>query len=159
MELNMENKINLLYKSIDDAVSSIRAFDLKANILSAMIIAILLVLSRGGDMPLYISTLAFITIVLLILGVVNARVSPSKDISGIGTIDNHKEVFFPYGQRSIGELYDKYESLDDETIIKVLVYERLKLQVILEKKAKYFKYGIFLVVLFFILALISGELE
>lgn len=151
----MENKINLLYKSIDDVVSSIRAFDLKSNILSALIIAILLVLSKNDTTPTYIIIVAFITISIFIFGVVSPRINPIDNINNLATDENYQNIFFPIGKKDIKQYFEKFKNMDDNLIIKVLTFERLKLQIILEQKMKYFEYGTYFVMLFFILSIVS----
>lgn len=140
-EIVISEKFNFLYKSIEDATSIIRAMDTKSNVISAIIIAIIFGISKLGFsvLAIFTITLGIIVICGFIYGVVLPGFTPKINTENINLTKDEQKLFFPYGQINVNDLFKSLQDASEETMQKVLLIERLKLQKLIERKIQFFK--------------------
>lgn len=153
-ENDMSNEVkkeDFLYKSIDDATSTIRAMDMKSNVLMAFIGAIIFVLVRiqGEEIcgfAIFTMLWGIGTAIGFIYGVVLPGFNPVNEIDNIDKLiinEDKKTLFFPFKIRSIDTYYSHFDSAKSDDLLKVLTLERLKLQVLIERKINFFKISLY----------------
>ncbi|ADV45875.1 hypothetical protein [Nitratifractor salsuginis] len=156
-------KLDFMYKSIDDAVSNIRAMDIKSNVLIAFIgVMVFAVIKINNDNISIIMALSILcglgTAIVFVYGVVLPRVDPDIELYNVNEIINNdldKKLFFPRKCKNLKLYYNNINNLGYNDFLKLLSYERLKLQIIFDKKTSYFKIGLTCLVIFFLLILIN----
>ncbi len=150
----LDKQFEFVKKSFDDGVGTVRAMDIKSNIFIALNVFIFVsfmktdffVISPDKILTVMLSSYVISTILtLILLGLaVMARVNIGgfeHHIAELG-IQNSKNIFFPYKNyhdltANVKKLFDS----DEETIIKVFVFERAKIQNIIESKIFWFEKG------------------
>ncbi|WP_457564747.1 hypothetical protein [Caminibacter sp.] len=156
------DKIEFLYKSIEDIRSSIRALDTKSNFVIAFVIGIFFVYIKMTNklfncLSVIFFIFGFLTIITLFYFVINSRINPKEKIVYHKEKDNFME-FFPINLKNFSDYYQMINSMDKDKILKILSFERLKLQIIFHEKNFWYKIAIYCFqipfFIFFILELI-----
>lgn len=152
-DIDMSNtKNDFIHKSIDDATSTIRAMDIKSNVMMAfigMIIFALIKIDAGNHVsPMMISAILWGmgTVVVFIYAVVLPRINPISELENVDDIinnDTDKRLFFPVEYRDFKQYFDNFSKASDDDLLKLLSLERLKLQIFIDKKIAYFKIGLY----------------
>jgi len=145
-------KKDFIYKSIDDAISTIRAMDLKSNVMIAFIGAMIFALIKVGTEDSVSKLMIFSmlwgigTVVVFIYAVVLPRINPISELENVDDIinnDTDKRLFFPIEYRDFKQYFDNFSKASDDDLLKLLSLERLKLQIFIDKKIAYFKIGLY----------------
>ncbi len=149
----MNNKIknDFIYKSIDDAIGTIRAMDMKSNVMIAFIGVMIFALIKI-DIDHNISKFMIFsiiwglgTVIVFIYAVVLPRINPISELENVEDIigDTDKMLFFPMEYRDLKEYFNHFTQASDDDLLKLLSLERLKLQIFVDKKIAYFKIGLY----------------
>jgi len=161
--------------SFDDGVGTVRAMDIKSNIFIALNVFIFVsfmktdffTVSADEISKIILSSYVLSTILAIVfLGIaVMARVQVKgfdHQISELG-IQNSKNIFFPYNNyydlsANVKKLFDT----DEKTLIKIFIFERAKIQNIIESKIYWFEKGAlstYLSLFFLLLIILYGLLK
>ena len=142
----MDKTIEFLYHTLEDARSSIRAMDMKSNIMSAICIGVLVAISKvaphNSTLIVWTYLAGLFTIVLFMYGVILPRFNPQNNLKNLDN-DLKKTLYFPFQEKDYDTYIKDIKSIEDDDIVNILSFERLKLQVILEVKFNYFKIAIY----------------
>jgi len=149
-------KIDFIYHSINDAREIIKMMDLKANFLVFFIVLIIggLLKFNSASNILKIITifLGFFIILFLFWNVFIPRFNPEEEIKNVNDLnDEYKKLFFPANVNDYQYYSDSFKNVNEHILQDVLLYERLKLQIIIEKKIKHFNFAVKILFPFYIL--------
>jgi len=140
-------KIDFIYHSINDAREIIKMMDLKANFLIffiVLIIAGLLKFSSTNCNILKIITIfvGFGIILFLFWYVFGPRLNPEEEINN-SLKNEYKKLFFPVNINDYKYYSELFKNTDENILSDILLFERLKLQIIVEQKIKYFNIAVY----------------
>ena len=158
-------KNDFIYKSIDDAIGTIRAMDIKSNVMMAfvgvMIFSLIKIDSENIASKLMIFSILWGlgTVVVFIYAVVLPRINPISELEHVEDIikdDIDKRLFFPIEYIDFKTYFNNFSKASDDDLLKLLALERLKLQIFVDKKIAYFNIGLYWgFIPFLVLVLIS----
>jgi hypothetical protein len=146
------SKNDFIYKSIDDAIGTIRAMDMKSNVMIAfigvMIFALIKIDANENVSKLMIFSILWGlgTVVVFIYAVVLPRLNPISELENVEDIINEdidKRLFFPIEYRDFKKYFNNFNNTSDDNLLKLLSLERLKLQIFIDKKIGFFKIGLY----------------
>ena len=147
-----KTKNDFLHKSIDDAISTIRAMDIKSNVMIAFIGVIIFSLIRMDStedisgLTVFSIIWAIGTAIVFMYGVILPRINPLSEIKHVNDVienDIEKKLFFPNDFKDLKNYFDSIDRSTDDSLLKILSLERLKQQVFIDKKIAYFKIGLY----------------
>jgi hypothetical protein len=158
MNTLIKEKINFFYNSINDAREIIKMIDIKANFLIFLLVITvgsLLKISQCPLLKIIVVLAGLIIISYIFLFVVSPRNNPKNEIQNISSYlaIELQDLFYPHEKRDFEQCFKNINKItDEETLLNILIFERLKLQVIIEKKDKHLKIALKLTIyLFFVL--------
>jgi len=150
----LDKQFDFVKKSFDDGVGTVRAMDIKSNIFIALNVFIFVSFMKtefftiSNDKILTVLLVAYALSTVLALILLGVAVMARVDIRGFEHhiaelgIQNSKNIFFPYkNYQDLSANVKKLFDSDEKTIIKVFIFERAKIQNILESKIFWFEKG------------------
>jgi hypothetical protein len=145
------NHESFLYQSIEDATGTVKAIDRKSGIMMAFIGSVIFALVRTD-----IGTLSCLTIFTTLWGIASAvafiytivlpNLNLDNEIENFDMIMSDKDnriLFSPAYIRDIDNYYQRFTKVSTEDLVKILLFERLKLQVLIDRKTIFFKLDLY----------------